>query len=140
MDLNKFWQSITTSDGYDLKSKAWIINITLETVRFFVYNSSDRIKWIWAHKVDAQPGETIEVHGGFLQGQQDNLVVYRDNRGTPYNIKKNYLYCWTGSGMKQLKTPSTIECFRNQYYDPREQLRNQIRTGRSRCSNCCMCM
>lgn len=88
VDLNKFWQSITTSDGYDLKSKAWIINITLETVRFFVYNSSDRIKWIWAHKVDAQPGETIEVHGGFLQGQQDNLVVYRDNRGTAYNIKK----------------------------------------------------
>lgn len=121
--LRIFLESIAKQDGYDLKSKAWIINNTLETVRFYVYNSSGLLQQIPAITVDAQPSETVEVHGGIFEGsfmrRDDDLVVYKDNRGTSYTIKKNHLYLWIGSAMIQVNTPSTIECFRNQYDDPR---------------------
>ena len=118
-----FWESIARKDGYDLKSNAWIINTTLETVQFYVYNSSGLLQRIPAQIVDAQPSESVQVHGGIFEGsfmrRDDDLVVFKDNRGTSYTIKKNHLYLWIGSTMIQVNTPSTIECFRNQYDDPR---------------------
>ena len=116
VDLNRFWESIVNRDAYDLKSRAWIINNTMETVQFYVYNSSDNIQLVQAQRIDAQPGEIIEVHGGIFQRRDEDLVVFRDNRGTGYNVKKNQLYGWNGSAMSQMKTPSTIESFRNQHH------------------------
>ena len=96
----------------------WIVNCSMETVKFHVYNSNDWIRLIPAHTVDAQPGETVEVHGGFFQKKQENMVVLRENRGTAYNVKKNYLHFWTGSAM--IRQVSSMEHFRNRYHNPRE--------------------
>ena len=130
--LNVFWGMIATKDAHDLKSQAWIINNTPETVKFHVYNSSDPVQMKAAQTVDAQPNELVEVHGGVWESlkvmrRDEDLIVYKDNRGTPYNVRKNHLYLWTGSAMKLVNTPSTIECFRNQYNDP----------GRQSSSGCC---
>ena len=131
VDLNRFWHAIIDKDGRELKEKGWIINNTLETVRFYVYNSDDRIRWIYSQKVDAQPGEIIEVQGGLLQKADEHMVVYKDNRGTAYNIKKNHMHCWTGSAMYMIEA-STVESFRNQY----SHRNNQSRRNRRLC--CCM--
>ena len=124
--LNTFWGMIATKDANDLKNKAWIINNTLETVKFSVYNHSDQVEWKSAHNVDAQPSEPVEVHGGVWESlgvmrRDDDLTVYKDNQGTAHNVRKNHLYLWTGSAMIPVNTPSTIECFRNQCNDPRRQ-------------------
>ena len=59
--LNVFWGMIATKDAHDLKTKAWIINNTPETVKFHVYNSSDLVQMKAAQTVDAQPNEPVEV-------------------------------------------------------------------------------
>jgi len=135
VNLNEIWESIVRAGDDALKSNAWIVNCTLETVQFYVYNSGDRLRLISAHTVDAQPGENIEVHGGFFQRRHEDLVVYKENRGTAYNVKKNHLYFWTGSAM--ITQTSTMEQFKNQYHDPRKQL--AIANNRNN-SCCCVCL
>ena len=118
--LNKLWEFIANADDDALKRNGWIVNCSMETVKFHVYNSNDWIRLIPAHTVDAQPDETVEVHGGCFQKKQENMVVLRENRGTAYNVKKNYLHFWTGSAM--IRQVSSMEHFRNHYHDPRELL------------------
>ena len=113
VDLNKLWETMVNADADALKNNGWIVNCTMETVRFYVYNSNDYFRLIPAQRVDAQPGETVEVHGGFFQKKWENMLVYKENKGTAYNVKKNYLHFWTGSAM--IRQGSSMEHFRNQY-------------------------
>ena len=132
VDLNRLWELIVDRDGRVLQEKGWIINNTLETVRFCVYNSNDRLRLICAQTVDAQPGEIIEVQGGWFQRIDEHMVVYKDNRGTAYNIKKNHLHCWTGSAMHMIDA-LTVESFRNEYHEPHRN----AQSTRKRHSCCC---
>ena len=121
VDLNRLWESIVCADANALKRKGWIVNCTLETVEFYVYNANALLRWIPNHRIHAQPGEKIEVHGSIFQRKHENMVVKKDNRGIAYNIKRNCLYFWTGSAM--IEQVSSIECFKNKYHDHREQYR-----------------
>lgn len=128
VDLNALWTSIIAAEDNALKDNGWIVNCTKETVRFYVYNSNDWVNnspfaflAVPAHKVDAQPGETVQVHGGAMLRPDEQMVVYKDNRGTAYNVKRNHLHFWTGSAM--FSQDSTIERFKNQYYDQSKQLK-----------------
>ena len=110
LDLNRLWESIVIrSNSEALKRSGWIINCSLETVQFYVYNFDDLLRWIPNHRVHAQPGEKIEVHGGKFQRKHENLVVKKDNRGIAYNIKRNSLYIWTGLAM--IEKVSNMEHF-----------------------------
>ena len=79
VNLNKLWESIVSASDEILKMNGWIVNCTMETVQFYVYNSDDWVRLIPAQRVDAQPGETVEVHGGIFQRKHENMVVYKDN-------------------------------------------------------------
>ena len=113
VSLAKLWELIVNAKSESLKRNGWIINCSIETVQFYVYNSNDWIRLIPSQKVHAQPGEAIEVHGGFLQAPNANMVVYEDNKGTAFNVKKGYLHFWTGSAM--IVQGSTLEHLKNQY-------------------------
>ena len=115
VNLNKLWELIISAKGEDLRHNGWIVNCSMKIVQFYVYNSDDWVRLIPAQKVDAQPGETIEVHGGVFQKKNENLVVYEDNRGTAFNVKKGHLHFWTGSAM--IVQGSSIEHFKNQYHN-----------------------
>ena len=115
VNLNKLWELIISTKGEDLRHNGWIVNCSMKIVQFYVYNSDDWVRLIPAQKVDAQPGETIEVHGGVFQKKNENMVVYEDNRGTAFNVKKGYLHFWTGSAM--IVQGSSIEHFKNQYHN-----------------------
>ena len=121
INLNNIWESMVSADDDALKNNGWIVNCTMETVQFYVYNSDDWIRLIPAQRVDAQPGETIEVHGGVFQKKHENMVVYKENRGTAYNVKKNHLHFWTGLAM--IPQGSSMELFRNQYHNPMKQVK-----------------
>ena len=128
VDINELWTAIVDAEDHALKDNGWIVNCSKETVRFYVYNSNDWVNnspfdflAIPSHKVDAQPGETVQVHGGVLLRPDEEMVVYKNNRGTAYNVKRNHLHFWTGSAM--IPQQSTMERFKNQYYDPRKQLK-----------------
>ena len=107
---------IVYADNSSLKKHGWIVNCSLETVKFYVYRSNDVLQWIPSHVVHVQPGEKVEVQGGFFQKQHENMVIYKDNKGTAHNVKKNTLYFWTGSAL--IGQGSTIEQFKNNYYNP----------------------
>ena len=95
--------------------KGWIVNSTSEPVQFYVYNSYDVLRWIPAHRVYAQPGETVQVQGGYFQRDNDDMVVYKDNEGLAYNIKRNHLHFWTDStakGSRMIMYKSSMECFK----------------------------
>ena len=113
VNLNRLWETMLDADADELKNNGWIVNCTMETVRFYVYNSNDCFRLIPAQIVDAQPGEKVEVHGGYFQKKQNNMLVYKENKGTAYNVKKNYLHFWTGAAMT--RQGSSMEHFRNQY-------------------------
>ena len=115
LDLNKVWERMVGANDDVLKRNGWIINCSLETVQFYVYNGNDWIRLIPAHRVYVQPNEIVEIHGGIFQRARDNMVVYKDNRGIAYNIKKNTLHFWTGSAM--IGQASSIEYFKNKYHD-----------------------
>ena len=126
VNLNRLWESIVRANADSLKRNGWIINCSQETVQFYVYNSDDLLRWIPVHRVHAQPGETIEVHGGIFQRKHENMVVKKDNRGIAYNIKRNGLYFWTGSKMSE--QVSSIEHFKNKYHIQKEKLQRNINT------------
>lgn len=113
LDLNKLWESMASANDDALKKNGWVINCSLETVQFFVYNGNDMIRWIPAYRLYVQSGEKIEIHGGLLQRKRDNMVVYKENKGVGYNVKKNSLHFWTGSAM--IEQVSSIEYFRNKH-------------------------
>ena len=117
--LYRLWEAMCSENEHMLKTNGWIINCSLETVEFYVYNTNDILRWIPNHKVHAQPGEKIEVHGNIFQKKYENMVVKKDNRGIAYNIKKNGLHLWTGSAMVEL-LPS-IEYFRSKFRNQGEQ-------------------
>ena len=53
------------------------------------------------------------------------MVVYKGNRGTAYNVKKNHLYFWNGSAMISQK--SSLEYFKNKYHDPSHDPRKRLK-------------
>ena len=113
VNLVKLWELIVSAKSENLKRNGWIVNCSTETVQFYVYNSNDWIRLIPSQRVHAQPGETVEVHGGVFQAPNGNMVVFEDNRGTAFNVKKGYLHFWTGSAM--IAQGSTLEHLKNQY-------------------------
>ena len=130
VDLNALWKSIVDGEDSALKTNGWVVNCTKETVRFYVYNSNDWIDnsplsflRVPAHKVDAQPGETVHVHGGATIRPDEHMKVYKDDKGIGYNVLKNHLHFWTGSRMFR-KGDSTLERFKNEHYDPTKQLKD----------------
>ena len=115
VNLAKLWELIVCAKSEDLKRNGWIVNCSIETVQFYVYNSYDWIRLIPSHKVHAQPGETIKVHGGVFQRRHEDMVVKKEDKGTAFNVKRGHLHFWTGSAM--IVQGSTIEHFKNQYQD-----------------------
>ena len=63
-------------------------------MQFYVYNSDDLLRWIPNHRVNAQPGQEIEVHGGKFQSITRNLCI---NTGCPCIIQK-YDVCFNRVG------------------------------------------
>ena len=61
LNLNSIWNFFDTTSDEELRRKGWIVNSTSEPVHFYVYNGYDVFRWIPAHKVYAQPGETFQV-------------------------------------------------------------------------------
>ena len=118
VDLNKLWDSIICANSDALTRNGWIINCSQETVQFYVYDANDLLRLIPSHRVHAQPGEKVEVHGGIFQRKRENMLVQKDGRGIAYNIKRNGLYFWTGSAM--IEQVSSIEDFKNKYHNQRE--------------------
>lgn len=44
-------------------------------------------------RVYAQPGETVEVQWcGYFQRDNDDMVVYKNNKGLAYNIKRSHIF------------------------------------------------
>ena len=126
VNLSRLWESIACANADSLKRNDWIVNCSLETVQFYVYNSDDLLRWIPNHRVHAQPGEKIKVHGSIFQRKHENMVVKNDNRGIAYNIKRNSLYFWNGSAMTE--QVSSIEHFKNKYHrdNQREKLQRNM--------------
>ena len=40
LNLSKLWETMVGADEDALKNNGWIVNCTMETVRFYVYNSA----------------------------------------------------------------------------------------------------
>ena len=117
VDLNKLWNRMVNADDSALKH-GWIVNSSLDTVHFYVYRSNDSWKFLNTHDVYVQSGETVEVHagmfGGFFPEDQVDMVVYKDNTGIGYNVKKGTLHFWTGSNL--IQHGFSIKEFKNQCY------------------------
>ena len=120
VDLNRLWEMMVHADEFSLKH-GWIVNCSIETVHFYVYRSNDTLKWLHAHDVYIPPGEKAEVHGGMLSGrgifpeEHENMVVYKDNKGIAYYVKKGTLHFWTGSRL--IEQELSIEQFKNRCYN-----------------------
>ena len=117
VDFNKLWEMIVHADDSSLKKHGWIVNCSPETVKFHVYRSNDVLRWIPSQVVHVQPGEKVEVQGGFLQKEHESMVIYKDGKGTAHNVKKNTLHFWTGSAL--IGQGSSIQQFKTLYHNPR---------------------
>ena len=83
LDLNRpLWELIVRSNSESLERSGWIINCSLETVQFYVYNSDDLLRCM-----DTKP--------------QDACSAWRKNRGTyrgtcmVANFKENMKTWWS---------------------------------------------
>ena len=120
VDLNRLWEMMVHADESSLKH-GWIVNCSIETVHFYVYRSNDTWQYLHAHDVYVRPGEKAEVHGGMLYGQgyfpeeHENMIVYKDNKDIPHNVKKGTLHFWTGSLL--IEHGLSIEKFKNLCYN-----------------------
>ena len=118
VNLNRLWEMMDHADDSSLKH-GWIVNFSsaTATVHFFVYRT-DTWRKFNSHNVYVQPGETVEVHAGMLEGffpeENVNMVVYKDN--IAYNVKKGTLHFWTGSCL--IGQELSIEKFKNLCYNP----------------------
>ena len=128
LNLKSIWNLIDGASGEELRRKGWIVNSTPEPVQFYVYNGYDVLRWIPAHRVCAQPGETVQVQGGYFQRDNDDMVVYKDNKGLAYNIKRNHLHFWTDSaakGSRMIMYKSSMERFKKNVYNQLQELKEQ---------------
>lgn len=113
LNLKSIWNLIDGVSGEKRLDRP-----TSEPMQFYVYNGYDVLRWIPAHRVYAQPGETVQVQGGYFQRDNDDMVVYKDNKGLAYNIKRNHLHFWTDSaakGSRMIMYKSSMECFKKMH-------------------------
>ena len=52
MNLNRLWESMVCATADELKRNGWIINCSLETVEFYVFNADDP----WRVRLTANQG------------------------------------------------------------------------------------
>ena len=88
VDLNRLWESIVCTDDNALKRKGWIVNCSLETVEFYVCNANTLLRWIPNHRIHAQPGEKVEVHGNIFQRKHENMVVKKTTEVSPTTLRE----------------------------------------------------
>ena len=126
VNLNRLWEMMDHADDSSLKH-GWIVNFSSKPVHFYVYRSNDSWKWLNSHDVHVQPGETVEVHAGMFEGcfpeDQVHMVVYKDNKGAAYNVKKGTLHFWTGSCL--IGQGLSIQKFKNLCYNPPTETEGQ---------------
>ena len=92
-------------------------------MQFYVYNDSAVLRWSPNQRVYAQPGEMVQV-STYNESDNCNMVVYKQNTGLSYNVKKNHLHVWTDSEAKDARMTmleSNIEDFKKTHQEREKQ-------------------